>query len=412
MVKVFLIHILPNAEEGINPSPQKKGGITMSGKYAIINLKKMKNKDLAKISEHNRRESPDGTYSNPNIDPERTHLNVRRSDHPDKEELKTLIDQRISEREVQQKKVRKDAVKMISVLVSASPEYINSLDRDEQIQYFDEAFKFCQRRFGKQNVIEMNVHFDETTPHAHVSVVPIIKGKLCAKEVMTMKALYELQEEFPKAMQERGFHVERGEGGDPKKRRKHLSEEEYRLKMWNEALKEKEEGLKKFEQRLEDKLNGLEVPRQALQDALGGPQLHLEVSEPLFGDKNKVKIDKGELGKVLDRAELANNFLATIGADRLRLRQQQEDLTRIKEEAAEAKRLADRRAELLRELENEHRLILKENSEIRDRNDELYSENRLLRLFINERDLSGDFEDWSGALKEAEEALESELELS
>jgi hypothetical protein len=182
--------------------------------------------------------------------------------------------------------------------------------------------------------------------------------------------------------------------------------------MWNETLKEKEEGLKKFEQRLEDKLEALEVPRQALQDAQEDPQLHLKVSEPLFGDKNKVKIDKGELGKVLDRAELANNFLATIGADRLRLRQQQEDLTRIKEEAAEAKRLADRRAELLRELENEHRLILKENSEIRDRNDELYSENRLLRLFINERDLSGDFEDWSGALKEAEEALESELELS
>ena len=205
----------------------------MSDKYAIINLKKMKNKDLAKISEHNRRESPDGTYSNPNIDPERTHLNVRRSDHPDKEELKTLIDRRISEREIQKKKVRKDAVKMISVLVSASPEYINSLDRDEQIHYFDECFKFCQRRFGKKNCIEMNVHFDETTPHAHVSIVPILNGKLCAKELITRKFLFDLQDEFPKAMRERGFDVERGEGGDPKERRKHLSEEEYRLKMWN-----------------------------------------------------------------------------------------------------------------------------------------------------------------------------------
>ena len=60
-------------------------------KYAIINLKKMHNKDLAKIAEHNRRKSPTGTYTNPNIDPKRTHLNVRRSDHPEKE-LKTLID--------------------------------------------------------------------------------------------------------------------------------------------------------------------------------------------------------------------------------------------------------------------------------------------------------------------------------
>ena len=370
----------------------------------------MKNKDLAKISEHNRRESPDGTYSNPNIDPERTHLNIRRSDHPEKE-LKTLIDQRISEREVQQKKVRKDAVKMISVLVSASPEYINSLDRDEQVRYFDECFKFCQRRFGKKNVIEMNIHFDETNPHAHISIVPIIKGKLCAKELMTMKFLYEIQEEFPRVMRERGFDVERGEGGDPKERRKHLSEEEYRLKAWSKDLKEKEEGLKKFEQRLEDKLNGLEVPRQALQDALGGPQLHLEVSEPLFGDKNKVKIDKGELGKVLDRAEMSNKLLATIGSDRLKLRQQQENLKRLSEETAEQKRLADRRAELLRELESEHRMIMKENAEIRDRNTELYIENARLKDYLNHKGLSDDFEDWSGALKEAQEALETELNM-
>jgi len=383
----------------------------MSDKYAIINLKKMHNKDLAKISEHNRRESPDGIYLNPNIDPDRTHLNIRRSDHPEKEELKTLIDRRISEREIQKKKVRKDAVKMISVLVSASPEYMNSLDRQEQIRYFDECFKFCQRRFGKKNCIEMNVHFDETTPHAHVSIVPILNGKLCAKELITRKFLFDLQDEFPKAMRERGSDVERGEGGDPKERRKHLSEEEYRLKMWNETLKEKEKGLKKFEQRLEDKLNGLEVPRQALQDALGGPQLHLEVSEPLFGDKNKVKIDKGELGKVLDRAEMSNKLLATIGSDRLRLQQQQEELNRLREEADKQKHLADRRAELLRELESEHRLIMKENADVRDRNTELYIENARMKEYINHKGLSDDFEDWAGALREAQEALEAELEL-
>lgn len=383
----------------------------MPGKYAIINLKKMQNKDLAKISEHNRRESPDGTYSNPNIDPDRTHLNIRRSDHPEKEELKTLIDSRIAEREIQKKKVRKDAVKMISVLVSASPEYINSLDRDEQIRYFDEAYKWCQRRFGKKNVIEMNIHFDETNPHAHVSVVPILNGKLCAKEIMTMKALYEIQEEFPKTMRERGFDVERGEGGDPKERRKHLSEEEYRLKMWNADLKIKEEGLQKFEQGLEDKLEALEVPREALQDALGGPQLQLEGPEPLLMDKTKVKINKDDLEKLVNRAEMSNSLLATIGGDRLRLQQQHEDLKRLSEEAAEQKRLADRRAELLRELENEHRMILKENAEIRDRNEELYTENARMRDYIDHKGLSEDFEDWSGALKEAQDALEAELEL-
>lgn len=377
-------------------------------KYAIIHIQKMKNEDLTKIAEHCRRESPDGTYSNPNIDPERRHLNIRRSNYPETETLKALIDRRISERKVQKTKVKKNAVKLCSVLVETSPEHMNSLSREEQIRYFDEAFKYCQKLFGEKNVIEMNCHFDETTPHAHIAVVPIINGKLCAKELITRQFLFDLQENFPKAMQERGFHIKRGEGGDPKVRRKHLSEEEYRLKMWNETLKDKEKKLKKFEQRLEDKLEALAVPREALQDALQGPQLRLEVSEPLFGDKNKVKINIGELEKVLDRAELSNNLIATIGSDRLKLRQQQEELHRLREEAAEAKKLSDRRAELLQELESEHRMILKENAEIRDRNAELYSENHMMRDYIDYKGLSTDFEDWAGALQEAQEALKAD----
>ena len=373
-------------------------------KFAIIHIKKIKNEGLAKIAEHCRRTSPDGKYSNCNVDPERKHLNIRRSDYPADIEMKTLIDKRIAEREVQKTKVKKNAVKLCSIVVETSPEHMNSLPREEQIRYFDEAFAWCKKLFGKKNVIEMNCHFDETTPHAHIAIVPIINGKLCAKDLITRKFLFDLQEEFPKAMQERGFHIKRSEGGDPKERRKHLSEEEYRLKMWSADLKEKEKGLKKFEQRLEDKLNELEVPRQALQDALGGPQLQFEAPEPLLMDKNKDKLGKDDLEKLIERADMSNKLLATIGADCLKLRQQQDDLKRLSEETAEQKRLADRRAELLHELEDEHRLILKENAEIRD-------ENVKMKGYIEERGLSDDFEDWAGALKDAEEALEAELDM-
>jgi len=367
-------------------------------KYAIIHLKKMQNKDLVKIGEHNRRESPDGTYSNPNIDSKRTHLNIRRSEHPTGEKLKTLIDQRIAEREVQKKKVRRDAVKLISVLVTASPEYMNSLDREEQIRYFDEAFRFCQKRFGEKNVIEMNCHFDEINPHAHISVVPILNGKLCAKELMTMRALYEIQREFPKAMLERGFDVKRGEGGDPKERRKHLTEEAYRLQAWNDDLEKKEINLKKFEKSIEDKLTALEIPRQALQDAQEAPKLQLNVSEPLFGDK-KVKIDKEELNKILNRAELSTNLLAMIGENEMKINRQKAELDLIKKEHGEVKMLADRRAELLRELESDHRIMLRENTQIRD-------ENALMKNYITGRGLTEDFEDWAGALREAQTDLE------
>lgn len=380
-------------------------------KFAIIHLQKMKNEDLSKIGEHCRRTSPDGKYSNCNVDPERTHLNIRRSNYSAEEKFKTLIDRRISEREVQKKKVRRDAVKLISVVVETSPEHMNSMEREEQIRYFDEAYNWCKKRFGKENVLEMNCHFDETTPHAHIAVVPIINGKLCAKDIMTLSALYKIQEEFPKAMLERGFDIKRGEGGDPKVRRKHLSEEEYRLQAWNSDLKTREANLKKYEKKIEDHLEALKTPQEALQDALGTPQLQLGAPEPLLMDKSKVKIDKEELKEVLDRAELSKNLLATIGADRLKLQQQQDNLKRLSEETVEQKRLADKRAELLQELNNEHRLILKENTEIRDRNAELFIENARMKEYIAHKGLSEDFEDWAGALRETQEALEAELEL-
>ena len=94
------------------------------------------------------------------------------------------------------------------------------------------------------------------------------------------------------------------------------------------------------------------------------------------------------------------------------MHQQHEELNRLREKAAEQKRLADRRAELLQELESEHRMIMRQNTEIRDRNTELYTENTLMKEFIAHKGLSEDFEDWAGALREAQETLEAELELS
>ena len=56
-------------------------------------------------------------------------------------------------------------------------------------------------------------------------------------------------------------------------------------------------------------------------------------------------------------------------------------------------------------------MIMKENAEVRDRNTELYIENARLKDYLNHKGLSDDFEDWAGALREAQEALEAELEL-
>lgn len=75
--------------------------------------------------------------------------------------------------------VRKNAVRVLEFLVTASPEYFK---RRTGQTYFDEARKFLEKSFGAENVVSHHVHRDETTPHAVFYVVPIDpKGKLNAR---------------------------------------------------------------------------------------------------------------------------------------------------------------------------------------------------------------------------------------
>ena len=51
-------------------------------------------------------------------------------------------------------------------------------------QWALDAYDWACRQFGKENVVSFIVHCDETNPHAHCVVVPILPdGRLCAKEM-------------------------------------------------------------------------------------------------------------------------------------------------------------------------------------------------------------------------------------
>ena len=67
-------------------------------------------------------------------------------------------------------KVRKNAVRCVEFLVTASPEFFTK--RSGQT-YFDDAKRWLEKSFGAENVISSHVHRDEKTPHAVFYVVPI-----------------------------------------------------------------------------------------------------------------------------------------------------------------------------------------------------------------------------------------------
>lgn len=82
----------------------------------------------------------------------------------------------------QKRKIRKDAVRYL-VARANMPDY-SQRSPDERDQWVARVRKFFADKYGEDNVVDVRWHFDQTTPHLHLTVVPITEdGRLAAKEV-------------------------------------------------------------------------------------------------------------------------------------------------------------------------------------------------------------------------------------
>jgi hypothetical protein len=109
---------------------------------------------------------------------------------------------------------------------------------------------YLKKTFGKENLVAATLHMDETSPHIHASVVPIVRGerrkkksnkkqpeetpkrqykkkdpnkpRLCADDVMARNKLTEYQDTYAEAMQKYG--LERGIKGSEAR---HITATEY-----------------------------------------------------------------------------------------------------------------------------------------------------------------------------------------
>lgn len=106
-------------------------------------------------------------FGNPEIDPQRTHLNYNLAPQHNHMEF---IKQRLSEVYCLN---RKDVNVMCSWVVTAPKD----LEPRQQEDFFKESYKFLENRYGKENVISSYVHLDETTPHMHFAFIPVVYDK-------------------------------------------------------------------------------------------------------------------------------------------------------------------------------------------------------------------------------------------
>ena len=82
----------------------------------------------------------------------------------------------------QRRKVRKDAVRYL-VARANMPDY-SQRSPEEREEWVRRVRGFFAEKYGGENIVDIRWHFDQSTPHLHLTVVPITKdGRLAAKEV-------------------------------------------------------------------------------------------------------------------------------------------------------------------------------------------------------------------------------------
>ncbi len=168
----------------------------MKAQYAILRFAKYKGPEIGHIEAHNER-AKEKYASNPDVDTNRSHLNFHLVT-PERK-YRAEAEKQIAEAGC---RTRSDSVRVVEVLVTASPEFFKGKKQAEVKAYFTEALKFIEEYQPKDTIISAVVHMDEKTPHMHLCFVPLTEDKrLSAKEIVgNKKKLTWWQDEFWKHM--------------------------------------------------------------------------------------------------------------------------------------------------------------------------------------------------------------------
>ncbi|WP_165021123.1 MobV family relaxase [Dysgonomonas sp. ZJ279] len=236
--------------------------------FVVLHLQKAHGTDSA-TSAHIER-----TIVPPNADPARLHLNKELVERPEGMNRTQAIQHRLETAGLK-RKIGKNQVRAIHINLSGSPEdmlFIQSEGRLEE--WCKDNMKWLGDTFGKENIVSAVLHLDETTPHIHATLVPIVVGerrkasaekqlgkkkyrtkstdtaRLCADDVMTRVKLKEYQDTYALAMQKYG--LQRGIDGSEAR---HTTTQEYYRELFTQkdSIAEKVECLKQEQEEVREK---------------------------------------------------------------------------------------------------------------------------------------------------------------
>lgn len=152
------------------------------------------------LSHNERNKGENGEYKNKDIDKSKTHLNY--SFIHDEKSAEERLKSRLNEIDVS----KRSDVNVLASWVVTLPKEVKEKD---QKKFFKCVNEFLTHKYGNENIISSDVHYDETTPHLHFCFVPVVenkkknatkKYKVSAKELLTQTHLQRFHGELERSL--------------------------------------------------------------------------------------------------------------------------------------------------------------------------------------------------------------------
>ena len=172
----------------------------------------------------------------PNVDSTRTHLNRELVELP---EGVTVRDEAIAHRIKAagiKRKITSDQVRAVRVMMSGTHGDMMKIQQDGRMdEWCNDSMEWLYKTFGRENTVSAVLHMDETTPHIHATIVPIVTGerrkakqkkqtqggrtyrkkagaaRLCADDVLNRDKLTGYHDDYAKVMDK--YSLQRGVRG-------------------------------------------------------------------------------------------------------------------------------------------------------------------------------------------------------
>jgi len=127
---------------------------------------------LSGAAKHNKREQAYELEERGRIDPVRTRLNYSIAGALDSAGVVAMASQLMASIGTSAEEMRSDYCQAIEIVFSLPANTVIEIK-----QYFTYCFEWCCSRFGVENILCVDVHLDESTPHCHALIAPIQSGR-------------------------------------------------------------------------------------------------------------------------------------------------------------------------------------------------------------------------------------------